>query len=130
MNIMELERELLKVIKLLKIFDKQAINVNLFTSHDVDKLVIGFPVNYAGKINKEKYPIRFFWNQKLNNTKIDLNIDFCAVESNENHVVLEKDKMLSKEKLFIIKFYVHDRTKIQDAFNQIFVPWANSRKKY
>ena len=126
---MSLEKEMKKLIKLLQIFDKRKINVNVYTSTDEAKISLGFGIQYAARIDKEKYPVRFFYeHQKHPRYEMNLNIDFCSFKSDKNYIIIEKDKILS-EKLLTIKFFVNDYRKIHESYDRILSPWFDKRKR-
>jgi len=126
---MNIELEMKKLIKLLQIFDKRKMNINVFSSIDETKLSYGFAIHYSARIDKEKYPVRFFFeHHKHPRYEMNLNIDFCSFKSDKNYIIIKKDKMLSSEKLLTIKFFVNDNQKMRDSFNLIIRPWADKRK--
>ena len=126
---MSLEKEMKKLIKLLQIFDKREMNVNVYTSTDEAKISLGFGIQYAARIDKEKYPIRFFYeHRKHPRYEMDLNIDFCSFKSDKNYIIIEKDKILS-EKLLTIKFFVNDYRKVHESYDRILSPWFDKRKR-
>ena len=123
-----LEQEMLKIIKLLKKLDFINMSINAYVGNDYDGFAQFIPGSYIVNV-KESYPVKFIYHGKKTYDKnANLNIEFSAIQSNEDYVKIVKDKMLS-HKILKIEFHINDWVKMKDAYVEILVPWFKSRQK-
>lgn len=124
----ELRKQMISVLKVFDMLNQRNMTINVYTdnNHDEQHLTHFAYVYYAGIELKKCYKAIVKSKYRFFDETADLNIEFSAYKSNENKIVLKKDKMLSHKLLQVI-FYFNDYEKISNAFD-LYIKWSNSRK--
>jgi len=115
-----------KITKLLEVFYTKNMTIKVYSEHDVKGLAEQMSGEYVSNL-KSIYPVKFIWRKLDRNLPADLTILFSCYESNEDKVIIDKEKLFSHKELKI-KFYFQHWKELGDAYSDIFIPWASKFK--
>lgn len=121
-------KEMENLVRFLEKFYFKKMNIYTCRTDDFDSFALNVEMKYVTNIHKT-YPVHFISTKKFFKDFVHLNIEFSCYQSDNNKIVIDKEKMLSDRILKVI-FYCKNIGELEDAFHTIFIPRVNRYKKH